>query len=92
MFLGSIFLLNIRLFMTEYKTIKVPMKIWEVYDKYIKKYDSVYNDATGMIHDLIRDKARTLLEEMTLSLDKEKNKYEIILTRLDELEKKQTKQ
>lgn len=73
--------------MPEYKTLKIPLKIWEIFDKYIKSHDTVYIEATGMIHDLIRDKAKELLEEMSKTLEVEKGRDELILKRLEDLEK-----
>jgi hypothetical protein len=54
--------------MPEYKTLKVPIKVYEVFEKYIQNYATVYENATTMIHDIIKEKAKELLIKMNPDL------------------------
>ncbi len=50
--------------MPEYHTLKVPKKIHNIFERYIRNNETIYESGTAMIQDLIKNRAQDLLEEM----------------------------
>lgn len=43
---------------------KIPKKIHDIFEEYVKEYPTVHSSGTEMIKDLIKSKAEELLEQM----------------------------
>jgi hypothetical protein len=72
--------------MADYKTMKVPLKLWEIYAKYVETFDTIYDSATAMIQDVIKEKAKEILGEMNTKLQNTKSQLEELNDRLAALE------
>ena len=70
---------------TEYKSLKVPLRLWSLFDAYLKTHVDVYDSATNMIHGVIKDKAKELLQEMITELEEKKANWEKIKELLDSI-------
>ena len=72
--------------MPEYKTMKIPVKIYEIFEKYLTTFETVYDNATTMIQDTIKEKAKDLLEKLNQQGGQTKSHLEALNTRLDAME------
>ena len=72
--------------MPEYKTMKIPVKIYEIFEKYLTTFETVYDNATTMIQDTIKEKAKDLLEKLNQDAAQTKKIWEGVNTRLDAME------
>lgn len=50
--------------MTDLFTMKIPKKIHDIFDEYVKVFPTVHSSGTEMIKDLIKSKAEELLEQI----------------------------
>ena len=71
--------------MAEYKTLKIPQKIWDIFDAYVKTHTTINDSATPMIQDLIKTRAKELLQEMITEMEEKKANWENIKKQLDSL-------
>ena len=72
--------------MPEYKTMKIPVKIYEIFEQYLTTFNTVYDNATTMIQDTIKEKAKDLLEKLNQQGGQTKSYLEALNTRLDAME------
>jgi hypothetical protein len=77
--------------MPEYKTMKIPVKIYEIFEKYLTTFDTVYDNATTMIQDTIKEKAKELLERLNQDAGQTKKVWEGVNARLDAMEQQMKK-
>lgn len=70
----------------DYKSMKIPGRIYEIYEKYLSEFDTIYDSATSMIHDVIKEKANHLLQELISKKETEKTSLLEIKDRIDRLE------
>ncbi|WP_371804532.1 hypothetical protein [Candidatus Lokiarchaeum ossiferum] len=71
--------------MAEYKTLKIPVKIWDIFDAYVKTHTTVNDSATSMIQDLIKTNAKVLLQEMIKQMEEKKANWETVRDQLDSI-------
>lgn len=71
--------------MVEYKTLKIPVKIWDIFDVYVKTHATVNDSATPMIQDLIKTKAKGLLQDMINEVEEKKANWKAVKEQLDSI-------
>ena len=69
--------------MVDYKSMKIPVKIWNIFDAYIKTQHTVNDSATTMIHETIKNKAHELLQKMIKQMKEKKANWEKVKEQLD---------
>ncbi|UYP43912.1 hypothetical protein NEF87_000197 [Candidatus Lokiarchaeum ossiferum] len=71
--------------MVDYKSMKIPIKIWNTFDAYIKTHTTLNDSATTMIHEVIKNKAKELLQEMIKEMEEKKANWETVRDQLDSI-------
>jgi F0F1-type ATP synthase membrane subunit b/b' len=78
--------------MAEYKSMKIPIKIWEIYAKYVETFNTVYDNPSTMIQDIIKEKAKDLLNELNAKLQNTKSQLTELNERIQNIESEFKKQ